>query len=77
MYGDGAAMNDKLMHFCAGLLIALAVGWVFSPLVGLLAAWCAGAAKEFYDYLNPVGHSVEWLDFLATAAGGAVGSTLI
>ena len=63
-------MNDKLLHFGAGLLVALFARHFVGPGFGVLAAILAGAAKEAYDALgNGV---VDPGDFVATVAGGVV-----
>ncbi len=61
---------DKAGHLIAGLLVYCVAGLV-SPVAGLAAAAIVGAAKEAYDATGR-GH-VEFLDFVATAAGGAIG----
>ena len=63
-------MNDKLLHFIGGAVIALIGAFFSGPLAGLALAVVAGALKEIYDHLHPDGHTVELWDFLATAAGG-------
>jgi uncharacterized protein YfiM (DUF2279 family) len=65
--------QDKQLHFAAGMLVALFVGVVTTPYVGLLAAAIIGAAKEAYDYKTGLG-TAEWLDFVATVVGGSVGA---
>lgn len=71
--------QDKANHVIYGAAIALAVGLVFGPLVGLLMAGAAGLAKELADRqankraaakgeLPP--HGVERADLVATACGG-------
>lgn len=37
--------KDKKLHFAAGLIIAIACGFVFNAYSALLAAVCAGIAK--------------------------------
>lgn len=64
------------------LVHRLAPGWHAMALPGALAAAAAaGAAKEGYDHLanrkalkrgESPPHQVSWLDFFATAAGGAL-----
>ena len=61
---------DKAGHLIAGLVVFCIFG-LFSPTVGLAAAVFVGAAKEAWDSTGR--GNVEVLDFLATAAGGAVG----
>jgi hypothetical protein len=73
--------QDKANHFVYGLLIFCVVG-AYNPWMGLIAAVVAAAAKEASDaYINyrATGsvfkgpHGFEFLDFLATAAGGVAG----
>jgi uncharacterized protein involved in cysteine biosynthesis len=64
--------QDKLKHFLAGIGISLVFGVQFSPLIGLIAAAIVGALKEIiWDWLLKKG-TPEFLDFLATALGGAI-----
>ena len=64
--------QDKLKHLLAGISISLVFGVQFSPLIGLIAAAIVGALKEIiWDWLLKRGTS-EFLDFLATAFGGAI-----
>jgi hypothetical protein len=67
--------DDKKKHLIAGFLIALAtfaVFMLFAPHLAGYSAFCAaalaGALKEAYDATGR-GH-VEFLDFVATTAGG-------
>lgn len=63
--------EDKLKHLLAGIGIGLVFGVQFSPLIGLLIAVIVGALKEIiWDWLLKRG-TPEFLDFLATALGGA------
>ena len=62
--------QDKANHLAYGLAIFCIVGLV-SPIAGLAAAVIAGALKEAYDSTGR--GNVEFLDFVATAAGGAIG----
>lgn len=61
--------RDKQLHILAGFVIAMVTqGLTESLWVAFLASAVVGAAKEAYDAL---GHgTVEFWDFLATAAGG-------
>ena len=64
--------QDKLKHLLAGISISLVFGVQFSPLIGLLIAGIVGALKEIiWDWLLKRG-TPEFLDFLATALGGAI-----
>lgn len=69
--------KDKWLHFLAGMSIAPAVGVLWGALAGLAAAFIIGAAKELiWDLLLKKG-TPEWWDFIATVAGGLIGSLLI
>lgn len=68
--------TDKLLHFGAGLLIALSVGLLLSPWAALPAAVMAGGLKELYDSFCPDTHTVDPLDFLATGFGGVLGAAI-
>lgn len=65
-------MNDKMLHGLAGFTTALLVIIITNDIVvGLLAPFLAGAAKEIWDYF---GHgTTERADLLATVQGGFVG----
>lgn len=64
--------QDKLKHLLAGIGISLVFGVQFSPLIGLIAAAIVGALKEIiWDRLLKKG-TPEFMDFLATALGGAI-----
>lgn len=79
------APRDKFYHYVAGASAALAANRFcyevvfknnehrkkYSDICGVGAAALAGALKEFYDSRTP-GHTVDFKDFAATAAGGAV-----
>ncbi len=69
--------RDKLMHFWAGMAIALAVGVLWGALAGLAAALIIGAAKELIWDLWLKKGTPEWWDFIATGAGGVIGAVLI
>jgi len=64
--------RDKLKHLLAGIGISLVFGVQFSPLIGLITAAIVGALKEIiWDWLLKKG-TPEFMDFLATALGGAI-----
>ena len=64
--------QDKLKHLLAGIGISLVFGVLSSPLIGLVAAAIVGALKEIiWDWLLKKG-TPEFMDFLATAFGGAI-----
>lgn len=62
---------DKKLHFTAGLIIAIACGFVFNAYTALLAAVCAGIAKEIYDLCDY--GKFDWRDMVVTWLGGFVG----
>ena len=69
--------RDKLKHLLAGIGISLVFGVQFSPLIGLIAAAIVGALKEIiWDWLLKKG-TPEFMDFLATALGGAIAYMVI
>jgi len=69
--------QDKLKHLLAGIGISLVFGVQFSPLIGLIAAAIVGALKEIiWDWLLKKG-TPEFMDFLATALGGAIAYMVI
>ena len=64
--------QDKLKHLLTGIGIGLVFGVHFTPFIGLIIAVIVGALKEIiWDGLLKRGTS-EFLDFLATALGGAI-----
>lgn len=63
-------MNDKILHFVAGAVIAGMVGYFTSPVAGFVAASLAGLLKELYDMRHPAKHTADVLDFVATLIGG-------
>lgn len=66
---------DKKLHFTAGLIIAIACGFMFNAYYALLAAFCAGIAKEIYD-LYDYG-KFDWRDMVVTWLGGFVGFIIL
>ena len=64
--------QDKANHFIYGLVGFLGVGLIFGVVAGILFSAIIGAAKEVYDRVTKKG-TPDVLDFVATAAGGAVG----
>jgi hypothetical protein len=69
--------HDKKLHLLAGLALALSAGLLFCPLVGLVTAAVVGALKEIiWDWLLKKG-TPEFMDFVATVAGGVIGYVLI
>jgi len=64
--------QDKLKHLLAGIGISLVFGVQFTPFIGLITAAIVGALKEIiWGWLLKRG-APEFLDFLATALGGAI-----
>ena len=69
--------QDKLRHLLAGMGISLVFGARFSPLIGLITAAIVGALKEIiWDWLLKKG-TPEFLDFVATVAGGVLGAVIL
>jgi len=67
--------SDKWQHFAAGVVLAVPVQAAFdSMLITSAVATIVGVGKEAADWLmnryRGATHGVEWLDALATAAGG-------
>ena len=71
-----AIAKDKIYHLAAGAIASAVVFCVTgNPWCGFAAAVIAGAAKEYWDSR---GHGcVELMDFVTTAAGGAVACGLL
>ena len=69
--------RDKVLHFFAGVSIAMVVGFVLSPWVGLLMAVGTGLVKELYDRLDPTGGTVDVWDFWVTCFGGGAGAAFL
>jgi len=65
---------DKILHFVAGLLIAIIVGYFFTALWALAAGLAAGALKEALDEYRYGGADIK--DFLSTALGTLIGMML-
>lgn len=69
--------KDKKLHLLAGLALSILAGLLFCPLIGLATAAVVGALKEvIWDWWWKRG-TPEWLDFLATCLGGAIGSLIL
>jgi hypothetical protein len=69
--------QDKLKHLLVGIGIGLVFGVPFSPSIGLITAAIVGALKEIiWDWLLKKG-TPEFMDFLATALGGAIAYMVI
>jgi hypothetical protein len=69
--------RDKLMHFGAGLGIALLFGWLLTPFYGFVAAAVAGALKEIQDRVDKLNGTPDVWDFVATCLGGVTGTTFL
>lgn len=70
--------KDKILHFLAGLSIALFVGLVlWNPWIGLMAGIVAGIAKELIWDLWLKKGTPEFMDFLATFLGGAAAFAIL
>ena len=69
--------KDKQKHLLAGLALSLLAGLLFCPIVGLVTAAVIGALKEIvWDWLLKKG-TPEFLDFVATVAGGVLGAVIL
>lgn len=66
-------MNDKLLHFIAGAVIAAPIAWLAEPVYGMLAAMLAGYGKEVRDKLTY--GRFDAADFVVTVIGGIAGAT--
>jgi hypothetical protein len=72
-----AIPKDKQKHFLAGLALSILAGLSFCPLIGLATAAVVGALKEIiWDWLLKKG-TPEFLDFVATVAGGVLGAVVL
>ena len=69
--------SDEVLHFVAGALIAAFASYLFGAMTGFVLAVAIGAGKELHAYLRPEEYTSDWLDFVATAAGAAVGAALL
>lgn len=68
---------DKQAHLLSGIALALALGYLFPPIYGVLAALVAGALKELYDHFHPDIHTCDVWDFVATLSGGVAGGAFV
>lgn len=77
--------EDKAQHAAVGAILGVTGRFLVEELipdaprpvkfvVALLPAIAAGALKEAYDYRNQDEHTPDARDFVATAAGGALGA---
>lgn len=68
-------MNDKVLHFLAGMTISLLIGFLFwNPVIGFTIASALGLAKEVKDEVTYGGFDA--VDLLATAFGGFTGALI-
>ncbi len=69
--------KDKKLHLLAGLALSILAGLFVYPLIGLATAAVVGALKEIiWDWLLKKG-TPEFLDFVATVLGGALGAVIL
>jgi len=69
--------KDKLKHAIAGVALSIVAGLFVYPLIGLATAAVVGALKEIiWDWLLKKG-TPEFLDFVATMAGGVLGAVIL
>lgn len=67
---------DKKLHFAAGFIISVCVGFILhEPLYGLAAAAFAGIMKEVRDWYVYRGPDVK--DMVVTWLGGLAGSIVL
>jgi hypothetical protein len=69
--------KDKLMHFVAGLGVALVVGAALHPALGQAAAAFVGCWKEDRDAADPANHTYDGWDAYWTATGGVPALALL
>ena len=74
MSGTLGKHADKIKHFAVGAIATLAAGTLLTPETAFLVAVALGIGKEVYDHFND--GTVDPLDFIATAAGGACSALL-
>jgi len=67
--------KDKLLHFGAGLIIALIVTLLSTPLIGVAVGALAGVAKEIYDYFDY--GDFDFFDMFVTIIGAVIGSSVV
>jgi hypothetical protein len=70
-------MNDKALHFVAGLLIAMLFGWLAYPLFGFFMSALIGGLKEMVWDLCLDKGTPEMRDFVVTMYGGIAGTIII
>ena len=76
---------DKKLHLLAGFIVVIMVTTIFGWRIGLIAGTSAGLGKEIYDYIcnwvrskqnKAPNHTVDIYDFLYTAVGTIVGTSI-
>jgi uncharacterized protein involved in cysteine biosynthesis len=68
---------DKIYHFIAGMVIAIGVGYLVTPIIGLIVGIFVAFAKEVYDYFEPKKHTCDGLDAISTIVGVLVGIEIL
>jgi hypothetical protein len=63
--------HDKIAHFSVGVIVYAMLHFVH-PVIGLLCVALVAFGKEIYDHVHRDKHTPEWLDVVATMAGGLV-----
>ena len=66
-----ATHPDKVAHFSVGVVV-YAVFHFLNPIIGLLCVALVAFGKEMYDHVHRDKHTPEWMDIVATMAGGLV-----
>ena len=67
---------DKLLHFLAGFLSTITLGYFLSWFTALWTGCLIGMTKEAYDAFTGKGTLETW-DFVATATGSIVATGVI
>jgi len=68
--------RDKQLHILAGLVVFVVVGFLSSPITGLIAGILAGLVKEMFDrYIQDENFDIK--DLLATVAGAVLGFIVV
>ena len=68
--------NDKFAHFICNFLIAVILGIIFNPVIGLAGAIIASLCKETYDEFTEDGSGWDWKDIIADLLGIVIGLAL-
>lgn len=68
--------HDKLLHFLAGFLSTITLGYFLPWFAALWIGCLIGMMKEAYDAFTGKGNLETW-DFLATAIGSMVATGII